>query len=576
MKFRVFAGVCLAKARLWTFCARPDQERETGMNKIIRTFLSSTLLLILSACFPGTVTPAVLPGSLKLEVRTQNGATTFSRVGEPINYLYVIHNSTNSPLQGPATIIDGTRQVACPALTTVGNLNATLDIEEEMVCPYQYAITESDFNTGSVTNLATANIGGVNSNQDGLTLTRAQSSVLTLAKSANPTSYGQVGQVINYTFTITNAGVTALGPAQFVINDNKLGATINCGPPDTILPAGQPMNCTVNYTIAQADMGAPNITNCATANGATQTSASVCVTISNSTIQTPTPTPIIAPPPSGSTCPTSQQQKVPGSTCLHQVAKGEWLIQIGRCYGVSLNDLISANRSQIQDPSMILPSMLLTVPRLGSAGTTIYGSPCITFVTVQNGDTFTSLAQRYNAREDVLRLANPGGLVVGQQARIPLNSAGGGPVNAPGATATPTGTTAPVPAQRITIPAGQTTTPPIAGIVNPLQSVSYVIAATQGQTLSVSLSGIGNTEATLGVTGPTGLALQTPSGNFTWNTVVTTGGDHTITITSLVGGSSKTYTVTFGLSAPVIPATATPTIPAATATPTNTPITPIP
>jgi LysM repeat protein len=250
------------------------------------------------------------------------------------------------------------------------------------------------------------------------------------------------------------------------------------------------------------------------------------------------------------------------------VAKGEWLIQIGRCYGVSLNELISANGSQIQDPSLILPSMLLTVRNLGSAGT-IYGSPCITFITVQNGDTFPSLAQRYNAREDVLRLANPGGLVVGQQARIPLNSAGAGGVTVPpGATATPTGSTAPTPAQRITIPAGQTSLP-IAGVVNPLQSVSYVIAATQGQVLSVSLSGIANTEATLGVTGPTGLALKAQDGNFSWNTTVTTGGDHTIRVTSLIGGSSRTYTLMVGLTAPVVPATATPT-------PTNTPNTPIP
>jgi LysM repeat protein len=257
---------------------------------------------------------------------------------------------------------------------------------------------------------------------------------------------------------------------------------------------------------------------------------------------------------------------VPGSTCLHQVAKGEWLIQIGRCYGVSLNQLISANGSQIQDPSLILPSMLLTVPNLGSAGT-IYGSPCITFVTVQSGDTFASLAQRYNAREDVLRLANPGGLVVGQQARIPLNSAGGTSVTAvPGATATPTGTSTAIPAQRITIPAGQTSLP-IAGVVNPLQSVSYVIAATAGQVLSVNLTGIPNTEATLGVTGPTGLALKPQDGNFNWNTTVTTGGDHTITVTSLIGGSSRTYTLTVGLTAPVAPATATPT---------NTPTTPIP
>jgi uncharacterized repeat protein (TIGR01451 family) len=533
------------------------------MNKIIRIFLSFMLLLVLSACFP-TPQP-LITGSLKLEVRTANNATTFSRVGETINYLYVVHNSTTSPLQGPVTITDGTRQVICPPLNTVGNLNAALDIEEEIVCPFGYTITESDSNTGSVTNLAKATIGGVTSNEDAITLTRVLSSILTLAKSANPTSYGQVGQVINYTFTLTNNGTTPLGHAQFVINDNRLGPAINCGPADTTLPPGQPMNCTVNYTITQADLSAPNITNCASATGAAQTSASACVTISNSTIQPPTITPTTAPPPPGSTCPTSQQQKVPGTTCLHQVAKGEWLIQIGRCYGVSLNELISANR-QIQDPSLILPSMLLTVPRIGSAGT-IYGSPCITFVTVQNGDTFPSLAQRYNAREDVLRLANPGGLIPGQQARIPLNSAGGGGVTAPsGATATPTGTTAPTPAQRITIPAGQTSLP-IAGVVNPMQSVSYVIAATQGQVLSVSLSAIANTEATLGVTGPTGLALKTQDGNFNWNTTVTTGGDHTITVTSLIGGSSRTYTLTVGLSAPA---------PAATATPTNTPTTAIP
>jgi hypothetical protein len=100
-----------------------------------------------------------------------------------------------------------------------------------------------------------------------------------------------------------------------------------------------------------------------------------------------------------------------------------------------------------------------------------------------------------------------------------------------------------------------------------MQSVSYVIAATQGQVLSVSLSAIANTEATLGVTGPTGLALKTQDGNFNWNTTVTTGGDHTITVTSLIGGSSRTYTLTVGLSAPA---------PAATATPTNTPTTAIP
>lgn len=541
------------------------------MNKLIRTFLSSTLLLVLSACFPAPPTQPIIAGSLKLEVRTQNGATTFSRVGEDINYLYVVHNSTGSPLQGPVTITDGTRQIVCPPLNTVGNLDATLDVEEEIVCPYLHRITDSDFNTGSVTNLATATVGGVTSNQTGITLTRAQSSVLTLAKAANPTSYGQVGEQINYSYTITNLGTTPLGPTQFVISDNKLTGPFNCGPADTTLAPQQPINCAAPapYVITQADMSAPNVTNSATATGAGQTSAPATVAITNRTFPTPTspitPTATLA---TGTTC-----NLTPGNTCQHQVAKGEWLMQISRCYGVRLSDLVAANR-QIADPNVILPSMIVTVPNVGSA-TKPFGPPCVIFVPVVSGDTWASLAQKHNANETVLRLANPGGLVVGQQARIPLNSALAPAM--PGATATPTGTVVTTPVQRITIPAGQTSVP-LAGVVNPMQSVSYVITAVQGQVLSVGLTGIANTEATLGVTGPTGLALKTPDGNFNWNTTVTTGGDHTITVTSLIGGSSRTYTLTVGLTAPVTPPTATPTatVVLPTATPTNTPGTPLP
>jgi hypothetical protein len=201
-----------------------------GMNKFIRTFWPFTLLLVLSACFPTPApTQPVIPGSLKLEVRTQNGATTFSRVGEPISYLYVVHNSTSSPLQGPVTITDGTRQVVCPALNTVGNLNDTLDVEEEIVCPYQYAITESDFNTGSVTNLATATVGGVTSNQDGITLTRAQSSVLTLAKTASPTTYTPPDRQSIFPIPLPIRGNSSW-PTQFMINDNKISGASTVEP----------------------------------------------------------------------------------------------------------------------------------------------------------------------------------------------------------------------------------------------------------------------------------------------------------------------------------------------------------
>src|SRR6266498_3111410 len=121
--------------------------------------------------------------------------------------------------------------------------------------------------------------------------TTQPSSVLTLSKTASPQTYGQVGQIISYNFTITNIGAMTLGPAQFVINDNKLGASLPCGPADATIATNQTLTCTLNYSITQADMSVTSLTNIATASGAGQTSAPATATITNLTgTATPTPT----------------------------------------------------------------------------------------------------------------------------------------------------------------------------------------------------------------------------------------------------------------------------------------------
>lgn len=534
------------------------------MKKIIRTTLS-LFMLVLSAC---NLNPFSSPDNtalvdtpvLRLSVQTRNGASTFSQAGEVINYDYAITNTGSSPLAGPAVVTDAPRQVTCPEVSTTGNGDIYLDLNETITCTSSYAITAADVSTGSVTTLATANVGGVASNQSGVTLTRAAPvSSITLTKTASSQTYGQVGQTITYNYTITNTGTTQLGPAQFVITDNKLAVPLNCGLPDAIIAPNQSLTCSAPYVITQADMSAANVTNSATASGAGQTSASATTTITNlsaaaatqtaNAIQTAT----LAPSPSNLS---------PGSTIQHQVAVGEWLIQIGRCYGAAFEDIRNAN-PQIADPDFILPSMIVTIPRIGSAGR-IYGPPCITFYTVQSGDTWASIAQRYNADLVVLQKVNPVTLSAGTVIKIPLNSAGSLPV--PGATPTATATataTGTVAAQRITFDPGQTTTSRV-GIVNTNETIRYVLSATPGQVLTISLTGPANTEVTLGVTGPTGLALKPPDGNFTWSTTIIDGGDYIINIASVAGSSSKAYTLTVSLTSAAT-ATFTPS-----PTPTNT------
>jgi LysM repeat protein len=124
----------------------------------------------------------------------------------------------------------------------------------------------------------------------------------------------------------------------------------------------------------------------------------------------------------------------PGSTIRHQVVTGEWLWQIARCYGADPQKVSEANPPT---PGEISPNTTVIVPNIGSAGK-IYGPPCVGTHTVQNGETWNSIAQKYNADVTVLQMANAYTLNVGKVLKIPLNSAGGtaaNPGTTPGSTA---------------------------------------------------------------------------------------------------------------------------------------------
>src|SRR5215207_580665 len=305
------------------------------MKKIIRISLSSIFLLALAACsWPGTPAPTLTPRTA-ITVQTQNNVTTFSQPGEVINYQYVITNTGTQKLNEPVVVTDSPRQVICPSLSTVGNNDIYLDQNESVTCTASYSVTQSDVTTGSITNVASVQVGNATSAQTGITLTRGSpvpSPTLKLVKTASSQTYGAAGQTITYTFNITNTATTPLGPnPPFTITDNKLGAPFPCGPADTILAPNQTVSCSVTYTTTAADMGLANITNSATVSGGGQTSAAATVTIANLNAPTALPPTASVPPvvtPGGS-------ELTPGTTVQHRVAIGERLIQIARCYGAS-------------------------------------------------------------------------------------------------------------------------------------------------------------------------------------------------------------------------------------------------
>lgn len=224
--------------------------------------------------------------------------------------------------------------------------------------------------------------------------------ILKLAKTADPTTYDHVGQQITYTYVVTNSGTESMGPAQFIVTDPGFSTPLNCGKADLTLGPNEGVSCSISYAVTQADMDAGSITTNAIVSG-----GGVGPSEPASTTVTRRPT----------------SNLTPGATLQHRVAAGESLFQITRCYGADFDKVRNAN-PQVSDPRNLSVGMIVTVPNIGSAGE-IYGPPCVTFYTVQSGDTWQSIATKFRADVTVLMEANQNiTLAGGAKLLIPSNS----------------------------------------------------------------------------------------------------------------------------------------------------------
>ncbi|MBK7317442.1 LysM domain-containing protein [Candidatus Villigracilis affinis] len=362
------------------------------MTKLIRSFISSvTAILLLASCSltggaadaaVAQATPA-LPAVVTIELgMLADTSVPFNTVGQVIKYTFSVKNSGTASTPGPIIVTGAT----CPEILTVGNLDASLDPGETVVCTSSYTITQADLDRGSVTTTAMATVNNVNSNQATTTVATVPPVILKLTKTANPTTYDRAGQTITYTYVITNVGAATLGPAQFTVTDTGIPTPINCGEATATLASNATVTCSATYTTTQADMGAASLsTNATAAGGGAPTSPPVGATVTKSAT-TVTPS---------------------ASSSSHTVIEGEWIWQIARCYGVDPNKLAADNKDKIPDPSKIKPGVVLTVNNPGGYSK-FYGPPCITFVshTLQAGDTWATLGQKYSADPTVLQLAN--------------------------------------------------------------------------------------------------------------------------------------------------------------------------
>ncbi len=204
-----------------------------------------------------TVTAIQSPALITVKIASP---TSYSAVGQTITYNYNVTNTGNVFVSGPITVTDnitGVIQLSSSGLSPGQNVIGTAN----------YTVTQSDLDNGSVTNsaFATGTFNGteVNSTTVTATVTAIQSPSLLINKSANPTTYSVAGDIVTYTYNVTNTGnVNITGP--ITVTDDKVGTvTATSGN----LSPGQSVFVHASYIVTQSDLDNGSVTNAAYATG---------------------------------------------------------------------------------------------------------------------------------------------------------------------------------------------------------------------------------------------------------------------------------------------------------------------
>lgn len=214
-----------------------------------------------------TITPVAAP---ELTLVKTSDIATYTAAGDVITYTYVVRNAGNVTLSDVTVVDDQLADAEIDCTPGSGNAVGTLVPVASATCTATRTVLQADLDAdpSAITNLATASAtdpaGGTLQAQDAVTVNGARDPLLTLSKTADRTSFSAVGEVITYSYVVTNAGnVTATNVS---VTDDLIPA-ITCpgGNPLPTLAPGDSVTCAGTYSITQADIDARSVANTATA-----------------------------------------------------------------------------------------------------------------------------------------------------------------------------------------------------------------------------------------------------------------------------------------------------------------------
>ncbi|MFC7285126.1 DUF7507 domain-containing protein [Phocicoccus pinnipedialis] len=153
-------------------------------------------------------------------------------------------------------------------------LGGTIDLEKTTLAPgesvtvsKEYTVTQDDLNNGEVKNIATVTgetpDGETPEDEDEVTIPGKHNPSITLEKVSDVKEVEKVGDVVTYTFTITNNGNVDLH--RVILNDPMLGGNIELE--STNLNVGESLKVSVQHKVTEEQLRYSTITNKAIASG---------------------------------------------------------------------------------------------------------------------------------------------------------------------------------------------------------------------------------------------------------------------------------------------------------------------
>ena len=229
----------------------PQQKTVTAQSKVTLTALQESGLSV-----------------LKTASNSQGPITTYNMQGESITYTYKVTNTGKDTISNIAVTDDKISGTICTI--------PSLDPGDSASCTATYIITLADMNNGSLTNTGIAK--GVNpigtptsAMSPPVTLTANLFPSIIMVKTPSSLSYSYAGEVITYSFKVTNTGNDTI--KNIAITDPLITSGITC--PVTSVNPNNFITCTGNYTIKLSDIDSGTVSNTATATGKNNQNTSV-------------------------------------------------------------------------------------------------------------------------------------------------------------------------------------------------------------------------------------------------------------------------------------------------------------